>query len=74
MVESRDPRVDPRPGDVVELCAHFVRTVTGRRGDAVEFRSQVGAGLCCVALGPFVDLVHDWRENVADAEVLRAAD
>lgn len=37
MSSSRNPLVDPQPGDVVELMPMWTRTVTGRVHDSVVF-------------------------------------
>lgn len=37
MSSSRNPLVDPQPGDVVELRPRWMRTVTSRAGDSVVF-------------------------------------
>jgi hypothetical protein len=66
---KRDPRVDPRPGDVViygpqwqrsrvevtEICNGFVLAVIDGRGDCVYHPNQ-------------------WREWMVDAEVIHVAD
>lgn len=75
MTTKRDPRVDPRPGDVVRCYPHGCeRTIIARDGDRLlwesvwpdfEGQSLRAEGECDVAL---------WRARNADAEVVHVAE
>jgi hypothetical protein len=62
---SRDPRVDPRPGDRVRVSADEVWTVTGRDGAMVHVLTPEGLRV------PRINL---WRRATADAVVLAVVD
>lgn len=74
MAGSRDPRVDPRPGDVVRFRhpsadllkdPWVVREVTAVRGSAVEWT---------VGRFGYSEPLDRWRLLNADAEIVKVAD
>ena len=71
MTPSRDPRVDPRPGDVVrENHGHrMVRHVVGLStdGDVVRYTANAGDGILCVGIQP-------WRRWHRDSGIVKVAE
>lgn len=66
----RDPRMDPRPGDVIRQAAKKQDVlVMARKGDAVYF-SRADLGKNFSILG-FVMKLSNWRELAKDAEVVK---
>ena len=72
---ARDPRVDPKPGDVVRMWFRpphdpWYRTVLERRGNAVFYESSTKPG------ERLVDDIGHWRliRWSNQAEVIHAAD
>lgn len=70
MSPSRDPRRDPRPGDVVETY-YFRRVVIASSGELVRYReSQSCSDVCHETTWRFITEWRDWARN---AYVLHAA-
>ena len=66
----RDPRTDPRPGDVLEVkpgCCLF-RHVSAAHGNHVAFHSRCGQQWFNAT---FRDSLKDWRAVMADARVVQ---
>lgn len=66
---TRDPRSDPRPGDVVQNGETWTRTVTGRSPQTVTFDAAYSGG---EYRGCFVSL-YSWKHVVQTWEVLHVA-
>ena len=64
----RDPKMDPRPGDVVSKLVrdkHVQRTVINRRPKEVDYRSQPGS--------EGTVKLHTWQPWCYDAKVIKTA-
>jgi hypothetical protein len=73
MENERDPRVDPKPGDVLEVkpgCCLF-RHVAIARANIVGYASRCGNQWFNTT---FRDTLVDWREVMKDAKVIHRAD
>lgn len=64
----RDPRIDPRPGDVVAR-GNIRRKVVNVNGDAVWYRIENP-----VMFDVLSCLIGEWRFETKQAEVLHVAD
>lgn len=67
-MSARDPRIDPRPGDVVKLAGDdaWIRIVIKIEVDFVMFHSTLG-DYFFPRLG---SSSYDWQKECFDAEVL----
>lgn len=62
----RDPRKDPRPGDVVRSTRppiYSVFYVLDRCGDTVAYQEAIGELLTCT--------VEEWRTNSANDQIIK---
>ena len=64
----RDPRKDPRPGDVVRFPSEWTRTVTQVEGRYVTYVSNCNGK----KMGTFEVTLHGWRDSSGIAEVIYA--
>ena len=67
----RDPRVDPKPGDVLGFRKGSFRHIVSTRGQWVVFHSRCGSQWVNSAMR---ETLEEWREAMKDAEVIHAAD
>jgi hypothetical protein len=75
MTAARDPRVDPRPGDVVRLVGKQTRHVhrTTRRGVWWIMPLMYDGGPLRFS-EPILSMRSTWVRHCADAEIVRTAD
>ena len=75
-MSDRDPRVDPRPGDVLVWGALHPNNQAPDRGGLRIYVDHVGddtVEYCCSRMG-YAMTLDEWRKDMADAEVLHVAD
>ena len=63
---SRDPRIDPRPGDVVRRLGIVTRYVTAASENCVWYQLSNDATLGC--------LLQEWRLEMKNSEVINVAE
>ena len=73
---TRDPRVDPRPGDVVRPVGGHAMEVIAVQGEGIHYRLHSAFGpivRCGKPWSGYVSVV-EWRNRCADATVIKVAE
>lgn len=67
ITQKRDPKVDPKPGDMLakDKTNKIIRTITARRSNEVDYRCQPG--------GEFTCRLRTWQHWSYDAVILKIA-